>query len=252
MDKDKDKDKDREFIVIIGASGLLGSSLCKALSDKYSVVAVVRDQTKILSNHEVSHIIEVPDFSINSVHHIINCLIEKSLDIYAIINCARSLKNLSVSDDYLENSEKFLAYLNEELLFNKAIIDMSTNKFSSLKSIVLTSSIYGNVVPKPVLSGGNINGYPQQYGVAKSALQYLVKDFAIRLRPLNINVNAVALGGIKGRSTTDFEKKYLNLNAASEMLDVHECVGVYRFLISDASGPITGQSINVDKGFTLC
>lgn len=122
---------------------------------------------------------------------------------------------------------------------------------SRLKSIVNVSSIYGMRAPKLFLYEKASFAPPIHYGVAKAALIQLTRDWAVRLAPEGIAVNAVSFGGVEGRSSGEFQRRYGAQTPAGRMLKDEELGPPVEFL-ARLPGPIlTGQNLAVDGGWTL-
>jgi hypothetical protein len=92
---------------------------------------------------------------------------------------------------------------------------------------------------------------PIQYGLAKSSQIHLVKELAIRLRKQKIRANAVSFGGVQGRASEVFERKYGRFTLSGKMLDPEQVFGPVQFLSSDASSGMNGQNLVIDEGWTI-
>ena len=92
------------------------------------------------------------------------------------------------------------------------------------------------------------------YNISKAALIHLTRQLALELAP-NVRVNAIAPGIVKTRfSRALYEGRKETLVAATPLgrLGVPEdTVGAARFLLSEESSWITGETIVVDGGMTL-
>ncbi len=114
-------------------------------------------------------------------------------------------------------------------------------------SIVLVSSIAG-------LSGQKMLG---GYAISKAGEMQLARNLAIECGPLGVRVNTVAPGLIR----TDFsqalladEKQVAYLERslpAGRVGEPNDIAGVIGFLLSEAAGYITGQTIVADGGMTI-
>jgi NAD(P)-dependent dehydrogenase (short-subunit alcohol dehydrogenase family) len=113
--------------------------------------------------------------------------------------------------------------------------------------IILTSSIYG-VVAAPERLG---------YVVSKSGVSAMAKALAVEWARYGIRVNAIAPGYVRTPFVEDLEARGRLDIAALErrtpigrLIETREVAEVAAFLASDASGPITGQIVGVDGGWT--
>lgn len=241
----------KDKIIIFGVSGALGRGLCDFLSATHDIIGVCKNINRA-ADLPIHDVYEMSLLTPEHLRHVIAPISRKYENVVAIINCARNLSLLQCYGDTDRNFENFSSYLDEELLFNHALTVIAPPILPKLRSICLVSSVYGKLVPNPILKQVSGASYAPQYGVSKAGIEYLVKDAAVRLIGRGININSVALGGIKGRANGSFEDAYRNLNSVSAMLDLEECYGIFKFLVSEGSSAITGQTITVDKGFSLC
>jgi NAD(P)-dependent dehydrogenase (short-subunit alcohol dehydrogenase family) len=113
--------------------------------------------------------------------------------------------------------------------------------------IILTSSIYG-VVAAPERLG---------YVVSKSGVSAMTKALAVEWAQYGIRVNAIAPGYVRTPFVEDLQARgRLDIAALEKrtpigrLIETREVAEVAAFLASDASGPITGQIIGVDGGWT--
>jgi NAD(P)-dependent dehydrogenase (short-subunit alcohol dehydrogenase family) len=113
--------------------------------------------------------------------------------------------------------------------------------------ILLTSSIYG-VVAAPERLG---------YVVSKSGVSAMAKALAVEWARYGIRVNAIAPGYVRTPFVEDLQARgRLDIAALEKrtpigrLIETREVAEVAAFLASDASGPITGQIVGVDGGWT--
>lgn len=113
--------------------------------------------------------------------------------------------------------------------------------------IILTSSIYG-VVAAPERLG---------YVVSKSGVSAMAKALAVEWARHGIRVNAIAPGYVRTRFVEDLQARgRLDVSALEKrtpigrLIEPQEVAEVAAFLASDASGPMTGQIVGVDGGWT--
>lgn len=114
-------------------------------------------------------------------------------------------------------------------------------------TIILTSSIYG-VVAAPERLG---------YVVSKSGVSAMAKALAVEWASHGLRVNAIAPGYVRTPFVEDLQARgRLDVNALERrtpigrLIEPHEVAEVAAFLASDASGPMTGQIVGVDGGWT--
>ncbi len=113
--------------------------------------------------------------------------------------------------------------------------------------IIFTSSIYG-VVAAPERLG---------YVVSKSGVSAMTKALAVEWAHHGIRVNAIAPGYVRTPFVDDLQARgRLDIGALEKrtpigrLIETSEVAEVAAFLASDASGPMTGQIVGVDGGWT--
>jgi NAD(P)-dependent dehydrogenase (short-subunit alcohol dehydrogenase family) len=113
--------------------------------------------------------------------------------------------------------------------------------------IILTSSIYG-VVAAPERLG---------YVVSKSGVSAMAKALAVEWAHHGIRVNAIAPGYVRTPFVEDLQARgRLDIGALEKrtpigrLIETSEVAEVAAFLASNASGPMTGQIVGVDGGWT--
>lgn len=109
-------------------------------------------------------------------------------------------------------------------------------------SVIITSSPAGSQYA-PAMSA---------YSSSKAAINALVKLYALELGLRNIRVNAVLPGIVETEmgSSTGTTEMIRSLTATGIVRKSHEMGGVYQFLASNISGPLTGAIIGADDGLS--
>ncbi len=99
------------------------------------------------------------------------------------------------------------------------------------------------------------------YGAAKGAIVQLTKAMAVELAPHHIQVNAIAPGWIATEMTAiarenadyaEFNKMILARTPAARWGESDEVAGAAVFLASAAADFITGVTLPVDGGYSIC
>jgi 3-oxoacyl-[acyl-carrier protein] reductase len=92
------------------------------------------------------------------------------------------------------------------------------------------------------------------YSATKAAVDGMTRSLARELGPSRIRVNSIAPGYFESDMTKEMTKEQLkriaNRTALKRLASMRDIVGVVRFLSSDESTYITGQTIVVDGGAT--
>jgi NAD(P)-dependent dehydrogenase (short-subunit alcohol dehydrogenase family) len=122
------------------------------------------------------------------------------------------------------------------------------DNLSTLKSVILFSSIYGMVGPDMSLYKGTSMTNPIAYGVSKGGVLQLMRYLATTLAP--IRVNAISPGGIARNQPESFVERYENKTPLGRMATEEDLKGAIAYLSSDLSAYVTGHNLVVDGGWT--
>lgn len=128
-------------------------------------------------------------------------------------------------------------------------------------SIVITSSIYGNVAPdlriydkcksvKNPYGGSDSLTAPGAYASSKGALNSFARYLAVLLAPQNIRVNVLTPGGIFDDQEDEFHNAYIKRTPMGRMAVWSDYNGAILFLVSEASRYMTGSNLIIDGGWT--
>jgi len=113
----------------------------------------------------------------------------------------------------------------------------------------------GNIVN--ITSVAGIVGRPRQtnYAASKAGIIGFTKSLAREVAAYNIRVNAVAPGFIETDMLKDLKEEYrnqiINRIPLGRLGKAEEVAKVVKFLVSDASNYITGQTIIIDGGMAI-
>ena len=116
-------------------------------------------------------------------------------------------------------------------------------------SIVNISSIYGLLGPDWRLYADTDMGNPAAYSASKGALIQFTRWLSTTLAPL-VRVNAICPGGIFRNQPESFVSQYEFRTPMVRMAKEEDFKGAIGFLASDLSAYVTGQSLNVDGGWS--
>lgn len=116
-------------------------------------------------------------------------------------------------------------------------------------SIILFSSIYGQVGPDFGLYEGTGMGNPVGYGVCKGGLIQLCRYLTTTYTP-EIRTNLISPGGVARGQHPSFVAKYNSKTPMRRMATEADLAGAVAYFASDLSLYVSGQDLAVDGGFT--
>ena len=116
-------------------------------------------------------------------------------------------------------------------------------------SIILFSSIYGQVGPDFRLYDGTGMGNPVGYGVTKGGVIQLCKYLTTTYTP-DIRTNIISPGGVARGQNPEFAQRYIDKTPMQRMATEDDLAGAIAYFASDLSLYTTGQDLAIDGGFT--
>jgi 3-oxoacyl-[acyl-carrier protein] reductase len=119
----------------------------------------------------------------------------------------------------------------------------------------MTKARWGRIVTISSVVGSMGNGGQSNYSATKAGVEGFSRALAKELGSRSITVNSVAPGFIE----TDMTKELPEANKASMLEQIplarlgapSEIAAVVKFLVSDAAGYITGETIHVNGGMYM-
>ncbi|MFH1119631.1 MAG: SDR family oxidoreductase [Bacteroidota bacterium] len=249
--------------VVTGGYGHLGSGMVRALLESEATVVVAgRSEEKytltfsaeerVLLNFRT---IDVTDSS--SINNFFNNVITEFGTLDILVNNAHSAKGNSQEnmsdDDWNFTFEGVVGSVHKMI---KAVIPIMKDRKSG--KIINISSMYGIVSPDfNIYKGDDCDRYtnPPHYGAAKAAMNQLTRYFAVLLGPHNIQVNGIAPGPFPNPAVQQdnpvFIERLCKKNPLNKIGKPQDLAGVILLLSSAGSDFITGQTIQVDGGWTI-
>ena len=194
----------------------------------------------------------------NSIIKSIRCDLSNPEDIKVLVE---KIKNDSINIDVLVNN----AGINDDSLFLRMTPEKWENviKTNLTSNFLLTSQIsklmikqrWGRIINITSVVGHTGNFGQANYCASKAGVIGMSKSIALELAKRNVTVNCISPGFIESNMTnllSDNQKeiilKKIPLETIGTPYDVAHCV---RFLASDESGYITGETIHVNGGLTM-
>ena len=238
--------------IVTGASRGIGAAIAESLGlAGYTVIGTATSQvgadgicerfvaSKINGSGMVLNVTE-PD----SINSLLSAVIEKFGAPTILVN------NAGITKDNL------LLRMKEEEWFDVINTNL-TSVFRLSKACIraMTKARWGRIVTISSVVGSMGNGGQSNYSATKAGVEGFSRALAKELGSRSITVNAVAPGFIE----TDMTKELPDENKAS-MLDQiplarlglpSEIAAVVKFLVSDAAGYITGETVHVNGGMYM-
>jgi NAD(P)-dependent dehydrogenase (short-subunit alcohol dehydrogenase family) len=242
------KDK---LILVLGASGLLGREVIKAIRDQQgNVIAVDLNTESLLDEYKniVCHNIDITN------EDEVKGLFSDDLNISGVVNCTYPRSSNYGKSFFDVSFASFNENLNLHLGSAFLVMQQSAAYFKRCKtplSLVNLASIYGVVSPDFSIYENTHMTMPVEYAAIKSAIIHLNKYVSEFVSDSDFRVNSVSPGGIFDKQPEMFLTKYKNQTHGKGMLLAEDVMGSIVFLLSEQSRYITGQNIIIDDGFTL-
>lgn len=246
----------KKFIFLTGSNGKLGNSILKHLLNKnYNIISAYNKNfekiTPLLKNYkEQIKMFHYEQHKETSNKKLLKFLQTNNIKLLAGINCSVTRPMKKGLDDSIKNWEKsILVNSSATFLFNKYLCNYF--KKNNIKGkIVNIGSIYGSIGPDFNLYKNENFIIEPDYFYNKFGMHGLTKFFASKFGKNNINVNMISPGGILGKQSMSFKKKYSKKTFLNRMAIETEFNDLAEFLISDKSSYITGQNLIADGGYT--
>ena len=236
-------------IIVTGASGGIGNSLTKVLSESGAKILAtgtkVEKLEKLKSKFKNVNILKFDISDINKIEEFIeNATSELGGRLDCIINNAGVTQdNLAIRMSFEEWKKVIDINLNSTFLLCKfAIKKMLKNKSGKIINI---SSVVGHT--------GNVG--QANYTASKAAIVAMSKSLAIEYAKKNININCISPGFIKSEMTSKIDEKFKEIIISKipslRLGEPEDIANVVLFLASDLSNYINGETIHVNGGMYM-
>jgi 3-oxoacyl-[acyl-carrier protein] reductase len=228
-------------ILVVGASGGIGSKVAEILSKEYDVVATYfkhPEKIEALSNPHIKSIyVDLQDR--NSIKKL---SAEIGENLYAVVNCAGivEFEGETIEDDF-GIWEKTIAINLSGNYFLAKILHDKLDQNGRFVMISSTDSYFG----------GSITA---SYAASKSGVNSLTKSLSLLFSDKKIRVNAIAPGWVVTpmieANGTEFLDKVADINPLKRNAVPEDVAKLVSFLLSDQADYINGQVISLEGGYT--
>ena len=236
-------------IVITGATGGIGNSIVKRLSDAGAKILATGTRLEKLEElkskfkntdilkFDISKGDEIEEFIENATKQLgggLDCLIN---------NAGITQDNLAIRMNIDEWKKVIDINLTSTFLLSKfAVKKMLKNKYGKIINITSVVGHTGNL--------GQAN-----YTASKAGIVAMSKSLAIEYAKKNININCISPGFIKTEMTDKIEEKFkeaiISKIPSSRLGEPEDVANAVLFLASDQSNYINGETIHVNGGMYM-
>ena len=236
-------------IIITGATGGIGNSIVKRLSDAGAKILATGTRLEKLEElkskfkntdilkFDISKGDEIEEFIENATKQLgggLDCLIN---------NAGITQDNLAIRMNLDEWKKVININLTSTFLLSKfAVKKMLKNKYGKIINITSVVGHTGNL--------GQAN-----YTASKAGIVAMSKSLAIEYAKKNININCISPGFIKTEMTDKIEEKFkeaiISKIPSSRLGEPEDVANAVLFLASDQSNYINGETIHVNGGMYM-
>ncbi len=244
---------ERYLAVVTGATGGIGSAICRRLSaDGYAVIAHYRD------NHDAAHALAD---SLGPHCHLVSADLSTMPGVYRV---------LTAVNDVLERHDGYVLRAlvnNAAKLLGPAFFDATAEQFDHYFSINTRAPFFlaqgltrcmlpgGSVVNISSASAGFSSPGDIVYAMSKAAVESLTRNMAEAIAPLGLRANTV-IPGFTNNGHPAFDdpevRRYMSSFSVLGDVGTPETVAhAVAFLVSDEAKRTTGAAIDVSGGSVL-
>ena len=236
-------------IIVTGASGGIGSSIVKKLSDVGSNVLASGTKIEKLENlKSQSNNIKILKFDISQNDKIEKFIENATNELGGNLDCI--VNNAGITQDNLAirmSLDEWQKVIDLNLTSTFLLSKFSIKKMLKNKSgkIINITSIVGHT--------GNIG--QSNYAASKAGIVAMSKSLAIEYAKKNINVNCISPGFIKTKMTDKIDEKFkesiVSKIPSGRLGEPEDVANAVLFLASNQSNYINGETLHINGGMYM-
>ena len=242
---------EKQTAIITGAGQGIGFEIARQLCANGASV-ILNDVNAFLANEAANKINKKGGVCI-AMHgdasdvSFIQSMVDEAVDKFGQLNIVIANAGITLFADFFEYSpDSFDKVMKLNLDGSFFLAQSAAKQMKAHQSggrILFMSSVVGHQAHKNLAA----------YAITKAGLEMLAKNLVIELSPYNITVNAIAPGATLTERTLDdeeYEKTWSRITPIGKPATVNDIANAALFLVSPASGHVTGQSLVIDGGWT--
>ena len=236
-------------IFITGASGGIGSAICKKFVDKNFKLVLTSSSdnniSKLKEQYGDEHFYYKIDLS-NSKN------VQECLD-----DISKNHKDISIIVNNAGKTHDNLIFRMKNDQWDEVLQTNLNSNYQIIKSLLpnMLSNKYGKIIGISSIVGSTGNPGQANYVASKSGLVGLYKSIALEVAKRNINVNIISPGFISTSMTDNLneeqKKNYLSRIPMMRFGNPIDIANLVFFLSSDDSAYITGQNFHINGGMLM-
>ena len=239
----------KKNIIIIGGSGLIGSSICKELNLKgYNIINL-----DLKKNNSVDLNFKSDVNNYKKINLLVNKIFKKfkKIDGAVVVYYPKRVKtkkfiSQNIKSIILNIENHIMGYLNINQVLCKNFLKQKKGH------IINFSSMYGAIFPrKEIYNKTEIQETPLDYILSKSVINKFTEYMSKEFKKNNIRFNLISPGGIYHNHSKKFVKNYTRFTYSDKMLDPIYIAKLTEFLLNENSKFISSQNIVIDDGFSI-
>ena len=242
-------DLNKKNIIVTGASGGIGSSIVKKLSE--TGANIIASGTKVHKLEDLKkkfNNLKILPFDISQNDKIENFIDEASRELGGNLDCV--INNAGVTNDNLA--------IRMTLDEWKRVIDLNlTSTFLICKYAIkkMLKNKKGKIVNITSVVGHTGNIGQSNYTASKAGLIAMSKSLALEYAKKNININCISPGFIKTAMTDKIDEKFKEIIVSkipsARLGDPDDIANAVLFLASNDADYINGETLHVNGGLYM-